>query len=397
MRDQGEQLQRLQNSMRAERGRSAALTAAKAQLRGEPKRDLLAFVGVSSHPSRGTLRAALRASWFPTGEELAALERDEGIVLRFVLGKAPMDPAIGSFTEQVRAHDCFSVPCAHARWRRAPERRVLCCPRTRNACLSCARRRCKRKLRRTTTSCSLTCVLCMHAHPCGGHAWLTTPRVSQHTEGPGDLSGKTLALLESASLQYDAVFVVKADDDVWLNLRELAASLRARRLSERLYMGCLRAGSPLRFTGTMYAHLAVGESLQFADPEPSVLPYAAGQIYVLSRELALHLAESSRLLRRFGNEDVSVGAWLVGLDADAVDEPRFCCEHCAEQTDDAPCIAIYQRECAGVCLPEATMERLDALCNASATPEDMGESKALLAEAAATRAAATAALSGGVV
>ena len=107
MRDQGEQLQRLQNSMRAERGRSAALTAAKAQLRGEPKRDLLAFVGVSSHPSRGTLRAALRASWFPTGEELAALERDEGIVLRFVLGKAPMDPAIGSFTEQVRAHSTF--------------------------------------------------------------------------------------------------------------------------------------------------------------------------------------------------------------------------------------------------------------------------------------------------
>ena len=107
MRDQGEQLQRLQNSMRSERSRSAALGAAKAQLRGEPKRDLLAFVGVSSHPSRGTLRAALRASWFPTGEELAALERDEGIVLRFVLGKAPMDPAIGSFTEQVRAHSTF--------------------------------------------------------------------------------------------------------------------------------------------------------------------------------------------------------------------------------------------------------------------------------------------------
>ena len=240
-------------------------------------------------------------------------------------------------------------------------------------------------------------VRALHACALLRRSHLTTLRFSQHMEGPGDLSGKTLALLESASLQYDAVFVVKADDDVWLNLRELAASLRARRLSERLYMGCLRAGSPLRFTGTMYAHLAVGESLQFADPEPSVLPYAAGQLYVLSRELALHLAESSRLLRRFGNEDVSVGAWLVGLDADAVDEPRFCCEHCAEQADDAPCIAIYQRECAGVCLPEATMERLDALCNASATPEDKQESKALLAEAAATRAAATAALSGGIV
>jgi hypothetical protein len=43
------------------------------------------------------------------------------------------------------------------------------------------------------------------------------------------------------------------------------------------------------------------------------------------------------------------------------------------------------------------MERLDALCNATAAPQDWLESKALLAQAAATRAAATAALSGGAV
>jgi len=233
---------------------------------------------------------------------------------------------------------------------------------------------------------------CMNARPCAPNA--ARPPSAKHTEGPGDLSGKTLALLEAASLQYDAAFVVKVDDDVWLNVPALAASLRARRHTQRLYMGCLRAGSPLRFAGTSYAHLAVGESLQFADPEPSVLPYAAGQLYVLSRELALHLAESARLLRRFGNEDVSVGAWLVGLDADVVDEPRFCCEHCAAQTADAPCVAVYQRECAGVCMPEATMERLDALCNATAAPDDWEESRKLLADAAAARAAATAALSG---
>jgi hypothetical protein len=102
MRDQGVQIQKLQNAMRVERSRSAAMTAAKAQLRGEPQRRLLAFVGVSSHPSRGALRTALRKSWFPTGDALAALEEEQGIVLRFVLGQAPADQAVGKFSEQAR-------------------------------------------------------------------------------------------------------------------------------------------------------------------------------------------------------------------------------------------------------------------------------------------------------
>jgi hypothetical protein len=100
MRDQGVQIQKLQNAMRVERTRSATVLATKAQLRGESQRRLLAFVGVSSHPSRGALRTALRNSWFPTGEALAALERD-GVVLRFVLGTAPAEQSVGKFTQQV--------------------------------------------------------------------------------------------------------------------------------------------------------------------------------------------------------------------------------------------------------------------------------------------------------
>jgi hypothetical protein len=103
MRDQGVQIQKLQNAMRVERSRSSAMTAAKAQLRGEPQRRMLAFVGVSSHPSRGALRTALRKSWFPTGDALTALEEEQGIVLRFVLGQAPPDQAVGKFSEQARA------------------------------------------------------------------------------------------------------------------------------------------------------------------------------------------------------------------------------------------------------------------------------------------------------
>ena len=210
---------------------------------------------------------------------------------------------------------------------------------------------------------------------------------AQHVEAPGDLSGKTLKMLETVVMAYDAAFVVKADDDVWVNLDALAAVLRARQHADRVYLGCLRAGSPLRFAGTAYAHLAVGQSLQFADPEPSVLPYAAGQLYALSRELALHLADNAQLMRHFGNEDVSMGAWLVGLDTTTVDEQRFCCPHCGGQHPRAPCVAVVQQECAGVCLPEANVPRLAALCNASATPEVWAQSEALLRQAAAQAAA----------
>ncbi len=206
---------------------------------------------------------------------------------------------------------------------------------------------------------------------------------AQHVEAPGDLSGKTLKMLEAVVTRYDAAFVVKADDDVWLNVDALASVLRAQQHADRVYLGCLRAGSPLRFAGTAYAHLAVGQSLQFADPEPSVLPYAAGQLYALSRELALHLADNAALMRHFGNEDVSMGAWLVGLDTATVDEPRFCCAHCGEQHPRAPCVAVFQQECAGVCQPEANLPRLSELCNASATPDVWARSEALLRDAAA--------------
>ena len=149
MRDQGVQIQKLQNAMRAERARSAAMSAAKSQLRGEPQRRLLAFVGVSSHPSRGALRTALRNSWFPTGEALAALEQEQGIVLRFVLGEAPADQAVGKFTKQARARQ---APAA-GRLRLTALKRVAR-HRTRSAFMSCAPQRWRSKWRRTTTYCT---------------------------------------------------------------------------------------------------------------------------------------------------------------------------------------------------------------------------------------------------
>lgn len=45
--------------------------------------------------------------------------------------------------------------------------------------------------------------------------------------------------------------------------------------------------------------------------------------YVLSHALADYLARNAGLFRQYKSEDVSVGAWLAGLDVRYVHDPRF--------------------------------------------------------------------------
>jgi hypothetical protein len=273
-------------------------------------------VAVSSHPARWALREAARASWFPAPAPAA----DGELLVRFVVGTAPRDVAVGTFS-------------------------------ARNASDLTALR---------------TAALDAEAAQYGDLLQLA------HEERAGDLSEKTLRLL-AAALEFEPRFVVKVDDDTWVDLAALAASLRQRLDVDGLYLGCMRTGSPLTFVGDgATAHLAVGQSLVFADPEPSVLPYAAGQIYALSVDLAATLVAGAHALRRMGNEDVSLGAWLLGLRHSPADEPRFCCASgcaVAAGADAAsarlPCIAVVQPACAGVCAPERTLPVLSANCGAN--------------------------------
>lgn len=65
--------------------------------------------------------------------------------------------------------------------------------------------------------------------------------------------------------------------------------------------------------------------------------HASGQIYGLSAPIAKYLSRSSDILHRFANEDVTVGAWLVGLEIQHVHDNRFCCQgHSACQGQVSP-------------------------------------------------------------
>lgn len=53
------------------------------------------------------------------------------------------------------------------------------------------------------------------------------------------------------------------------------------------------------------------------------LPYALGGGYVLGRRLVDYIANNAALLKRFASEDVSVGAWLAGLEVEYWHDSRF--------------------------------------------------------------------------
>ena len=63
-----------------------------------------------------------------------------------------------------------------------------------------------------------------------------------------------------------------------------------------------------------------------AEGQINYMRHASGQIYGLSGPVAKYIGRNGPILHRFANEDVTLGAWLVGLEITHVDERRFCCD-----------------------------------------------------------------------
>ena len=82
------------------------------------------------------------------------------------------------------------------------------------------------------------------------------------------------------------------------------------------------------------------------------------QVYGLSGPVARYIGRNGPILHRFANEDVTLGAWLVGLEVTHVDERRFCCdsaERCMAQAcpPPEPCAASHHHDhaCTFPCSP----------------------------------------------
>ncbi|KAJ4789949.1 Hexosyltransferase [Rhynchospora pubera] len=171
-----------------------------------------------------------------------------------------------------------------------------------------------------------------------------------HVEGYLELSAKTKIYFATAVATWDADFYVKVDDDVHVNIATLGNTLIRHRSKPRVYIGCMKSGPVLAQKGVRYHE---PEYWKFGDPGNKYFRHATGQIYAISKDLATYISINQHVLHRYANEDVSLGAWFIGLDVDHIDDRRLCCgtpPDCEWKAQAGNvCVASFDWSCSGIC------------------------------------------------
>ncbi|CAN6458244.1 unnamed protein product [Victoria cruziana] len=267
---------------------------------GQPGRALrraFAVIGINTAFSSKKRRDSVRETWMPIGSKLRQLEKEKGIVVRFVIGHSATPG--GVLDRAVDAED-------------AEHRDFL--------------------------------------------------RLD-HVEGYHELSAKTRIYFSTAAAMWDAEFYVKVDDDVHVNLGMLVTTLARYRSKPRVYIGCMKSGPVLSQKGVKYHE---PEFWKFGEEGNKYFRHATGQIYAISKDLAAYISINSPILHRYANEDVSLGAWLLGLEVEHVDEHTMCCgspPDCEWKAQAGNvCAASFDWSCSGLCKSVERMKDVHNTC-----------------------------------
>ncbi|PWZ08749.1 putative beta-1,3-galactosyltransferase 8 [Zea mays] len=255
-------------------------------------------VGINTAFTSKKRRDSLRDTWVPRGDKLRKLEREKGIVVRFVIGHSGT-PGGGALDRALDAEEAET-----------------------------------RDFMRL-----------------------------DHAEGYHELSSKTRTYFTTAVATWDADFYVKVDDDIHLNLGMLASRLAKHRTRPRVYVGCMKSGPVLSQKGVKYHE---PEYWKFGDEGNKYFRHATGQIYAISKDLAAYISINQPILHRFANEDVSLGAWLIGLEVEHVDDRSMCCAtppDCEwKKRAGNVCVASFDWSCSGVCKSVDRMRHIHKAC-----------------------------------
>ena len=135
------------------------------------------------------------------------------------------------------------------------------------------------------------------------------------TDSKLTLTARTLDGFVFAAENFNFDYVLKCDDDTFVDVLRIATELQLRTSKTRLYWGQQRGGGRLMIFGP------------YREDSWSVcnryLPYALGGGYILSADLIQLLASNEAHLKRYKCEDVSVGAWLAPYNIERVHDVRF--------------------------------------------------------------------------
>lgn len=129
------------------------------------------------------------------------------------------------------------------------------------------------------------------------------------------LTHRTLVSFRYAYKWLDFEYILKCDDDTFVDVRRVATELQLRSSKKPLYWGYMRGGGAVLSLGTYSeTHWEICDSY---------VPYALGGAYVISREVVGVLEVNARHLRLYKCEDVSVGAWLAPYNIELKHDARF--------------------------------------------------------------------------
>mmetsp|Transcript_43911 Transcript_43911/g.73128 ORF Transcript_43911/g.73128 Transcript_43911/m.73128 type:complete len:249 (+) Transcript_43911:364-1110(+) len=182
----------------------------------------------------------------------------------------------------------------------------------------------------------------------------------QHQDTYDTLSTKTMLFFSHFSQLYPAEFYIKVDDDIYLNLEELSTMLQSHRDTPRVYIGCMKSGIVINDKRFKWYE---PEWWRFGNSGNSYYQHATGQIYALSSQLADYIHLNDDLLHRYANEDTTIGALMMGLDVQLINDRRLCCSNCKQQTEHNMCVAVWQFACNGVCNLEQELPRWYRECH----------------------------------
>ncbi|XWS48902.1 hypothetical protein CRYUN_Cryun13aG0116600 [Craigia yunnanensis] len=145
--------------------------------------------------------------------------------------------------------------------------------------------------------------------------------ILNQVEAPEERSKKIKIFFVHAVESWDAEFYVKVNDDVYVNIDALGATLSTHLDKPCVYMGCMKSGEVFSEpTHKWYEP----DWWKFGDAK-SYFRHASGEIYAISRALAQFISINRSILRIYAHDDVSAGSWFIGLDVKHVDEGKFCC------------------------------------------------------------------------
>ncbi|XP_066378148.1 hydroxyproline O-galactosyltransferase HPGT2-like isoform X1 [Miscanthus floridulus] len=244
----------------------------------DKKQKLLAVIGVYTGFGSRLKRNVFRGSWMPRGDALKKLE-EKGVVIRFVIGRSANrgDSLDRNIDDENRQTKDFLL-------------------------------------------------------------------LESHEEAAEELPSKAKFFFSAAVESWDAEFYVKVEDNINLDLAGLIEMLEGRRGSQGLYMGCMKSGVVINQkraarVNSRRVRLSRGFRWQrwyepdwwkFGDSK-TYFRHASGSLFILSKNLARYININSASLQSYAHDDISVGSWMMGLNATYVDDDRLCCSSSKEK------------------------------------------------------------------